>query len=301
MKPSIPIVAFTPNLALGRTLELDRQLTPEKLHRVRVTHEAAGGGGVNLARVVTALGGEVIVAGFLAGWNGQKFQQLLSSESLSGVFQEVEGETRECHILLDGRPHPTEVYESGPTVSTEDWAELLKKLPSGKIVVSGSLPPGITPEAFRTLLREFPSRPVVDTSGPTLVAALEARVALVKANQAELANVMGRDSAGVEETIELFRHYQTPVLLTQGASGAALIDRESYWAKPPEVSVRNPVCSGDSLLGAFLWELAQGATSAEALRMGVAAGAENARATECEVTTEGVLELYERTQTGRIN
>jgi tagatose 6-phosphate kinase len=301
MKPSIPIVAFTPNLALGRTLELDRQLTPEKLHRVRVTHEAAGGGGVNLARVVTALGGEVIVAGFLAGWNGQKFQQLLSRESLSGVFQEVEGETRECHILLDGRPHPTEVYESGPTVSTEDWAELLKKLPSGKIVVSGSLPPGITPEAFRTLLREFPSRPVVDTSGPTLVAALEARVALVKANQAELANVMGRDSAGVEEAIELFRQYQTPILLTQGASGAALIDRESYWAKPPEISVRNPVCSGDSLLGAFLWQRAQGATSAKALRMGVAAGAENARATECEITAEGVLELYERTQTGRIN
>jgi tagatose 6-phosphate kinase len=301
MKPSIPIVAFTPNLALGRTLELDRQLTPEKLHRVRVTHEAAGGGGVNLARVVTALGGEVIVAGFLAGWNGQKFQQLLSSESLSGVFQEVEGETRECHILLDGRPHPTEVYESGPSVDTEDWAELMKKLPSGKIVVSGSLPPGITPEAFSTLLREFPSRPVVDTSGPTLVAALEARVALVKANQAELANVMGRDSAGVEEAIELFRQYQTPILLTQGASGAALIGRESYWAKPPEIPVRNPVCSGDSLLGAFLWELAQGATSAEALRMGVAAGAENARATECEVTAEGVLELYERTQTGRIN
>jgi tagatose 6-phosphate kinase len=301
MKPSIPIVAFTPNLALGRTLELDGQLTPEKLHRVRVTHEAAGGGGVNLARVVTALGGEVIVAGFLAGWNGQKFQQLLSRESLSGVFQEVEGETRECHILLDGRPHPTEVYESGPTVSTEDWEALLKKLPSGKIVVSGSLPPGITPEAFRTLLRGFPSRPVVDTSGRTLVAALEARVALVKANQAELASVMGTDSAGVEEAIELFRQYQTPILLTQGASGAALIDRESYWAKPPEISVRNPVCSGDSLLGAFLWQRAQGATSAKALRMGVAAGAENARATECEVTAEGVLELYKRTQTGRIN
>ena len=301
MKRSVPIVAFTPNLALGRTLELDRQLTPEKLHRVRVTHEAAGGGGVNLARVVKTLGGEVIVAGFLAGWNGQKFQQLLSNESLPGIFQEVEGETRECHILLDGRSQPTEVYESGPTVSIEDWAKLVRKLPSGKIVISGSLPPGITPDFFRSLLREFPRRPVVDTSGPTLVAALEAKVALVKANHAELAGVVGRDSAGVEEAIELFQEYQTPILLTQGASGAALIGRESYWAKPPEITVRNPVCSGDSLLGAFLWELAQGYTSAQALRMGVAAGAENARATECEVTAEGIRELYERTQTGRIN
>jgi 1-phosphofructokinase family hexose kinase len=301
MKRSVPIVAFTPNLALGRTLELDRHLTPEKLHRVRVTHEAAGGGGVNLARVVKALGGEVIVAGFLAGWNGQKFRQLLSNESLPGIFQEVEGETRECHILLDGRPQPTEVYESGPTVSIEDWAKLVRKLPSGKIVISGSLPPGITPDFFRSLLREFPRRPVVDTSGPTLVAALEANVALVKANHAELAGVVGRDSAGVEEAIELFQEYQTPILLTQGASGAALIGRESYWAKPPEITVRNPVCSGDSLLGAFLWELAQGYTSAQALRMGVAAGAENARATECEVTAEGIRELYERTQSGRIN
>ena len=112
---------------------------------------------MNLARVVTALGGEVIVAGFLAGWNGQKFQQLLSSEGLSGVFQEVEGKHGNVIYLLDGRPHPTEVYESGPSVSTEDWAELLQKLPYGKIVVSGSLPPGITPEAFPTLLREFES------------------------------------------------------------------------------------------------------------------------------------------------
>jgi tagatose 6-phosphate kinase len=301
MNQSPPIVAFTPNLALGRTLELDRQLTPEKLHRVRVTHEAAGGGGVNLARVVKALGGEVIVAGFLAGWNGKKFQQQLSREGLSGIFQEVEGETRECHILLDGRLHPTEVYEPGPTVSIKDWEALVQKLPSGKIVVSGSLPPGITPEIFRTLLREFPSRPVVDTSGPTLVAALEARVALVKANHAELAGVISRESARVKDAIELFQQYQTPILFTQGARGAALIDNESYWAKPPEVTVRNPVCSGDSLLGAFLWELAQGHTPAEALRMGVAAGAENARATECKVTASGVRELYERTQTGRLN
>ena len=80
------------------------------------------------------------MAGFLAGWNGQKFQQLLSNESLSGIFQEVEGETRECHILLDGRSQPTEVYESGPTVSIRGLGKALQKLPSGKIVVSGSLP-----------------------------------------------------------------------------------------------------------------------------------------------------------------
>ena len=173
MKRSVPIVAFTPNLALGRTLELDRQLTPEKLHRVRVTHEAAGGGGVNLARVVTALGGEVIVAGFLAGWNGQKFQQLLSNESLPGIF-------RGSRRRNPGMSYPARwsIPAHGgvrvrPSVSIEDWAKLFRKLlwEDRRFWKPAA---GITPDIFRSLLREFPRRPVVDTSGPTLVAALEA-------------------------------------------------------------------------------------------------------------------------------
>ena len=86
------------------------------LHRVRDTRELAGGKGVNLARAVRALEGDVVVAGFLAGWNGRKFRSLLNGEGLEGVFEEVPGETRDCHALLDGGDHPTELNEAGPTV-----------------------------------------------------------------------------------------------------------------------------------------------------------------------------------------
>ena len=146
--------------------------------------EVAGGKGVNVARVLRTLGAEVTVAGFLGGFNGRKVPSTCSTaEGLTGVFHEVSGETRECHILLDGRAQtsqptsqPTEVYEGGPTVTPDDWRALIARLPEGRLIVSGSLPSGLSPEVFRTLLLELPHKPAVDSSGGALRAALGAGV-----------------------------------------------------------------------------------------------------------------------------
>ena len=152
----VAFVTLTPNPALDRTVELTEPLTPGELHRVKRLREAAGGKGVDVARVLQILGAEVTVAGFLGGFNGQKFRALLAEEGLPGVFEEVSGETRECHILLDGRTHPTEVYEAGPGVTPDDWRRLAAGLPEGlsegQLIVSGSLPQGLSPEAFQILL-----------------------------------------------------------------------------------------------------------------------------------------------------
>ena len=103
------------------------------------------------------------VAGFLGGFNGQKFRALLAEEGLPGVFEEVSGETRECHILLGRvRSHPTEVYEGRSLASQQDdWRSLTAQLAKwgvrkGQLIVSGSLPKGLSPEAFQILLQELP-------------------------------------------------------------------------------------------------------------------------------------------------
>ena len=271
----MPFFTLTPNLALDRTLTLSRPLTPETLHRVREVREAAGGKGVNVARVLKVLGADVTVAGFLGGFNGQKFRHLLGQEGLTGLFETVGGETRECHILLDAHAHPTEVYEKGPVVTKSDWRRLVKRLPVGQVIVSGSLPPGISPADFRELLREL-QNPVVDSSGDALRAALEAGVALVKPNRAELDSVIPVTGDGVGEAKTIFEHYGVPILLTLGADGAAYVGKEVQVCPAPKVEVTNPVASGDSLLAAFLWARAVGWSVKRALQLGVAAGAENA-------------------------
>ncbi len=272
----MPFVTLTPNLAIDRTLELSDSLVPETLHRVRRVWEVAGGKGVNVARMLRILGAEVKVAGFLGGSNGQKFLQLLEQEGLTGIFQDVAGETRECHILLDGRTHPTEVYEPGPAVTSASWRALVEKLPGGQLIVSGSLPSGLEPEDFRELLQELPRRPVVDSSGEALRAALEAGVALVKPNRAELQALLPVQGDGVAEAKLLYETHGTPVLLSLGKRGAAYVAEDTVLIPAAEVDVVNPVASGDCLLAAFIWARAENWSVSEALCLGVAAGTQNA-------------------------
>ena len=289
----MPFVTLTPNLALDRTLELSGALTPEALHRVGRVREVAGGKGVNVARALRTLGAEVTVAGFLGGFNGQKFRHLLAQEGLTGLFGGVEGETRECHILLDGRVHPTEVYENGPFVTPDDLRDLAERLPEGRLIVSGSLPRGLTADAFRAFLRELPHKPVVDSSGEALRAALEAGVALVKPNRAELGSLLPVSGEGVAEARLLYGRYGVPILLSLGAKGAAYVAEQTLVVPAPEVEVRNPVGSGDCLLAAFVWARTEGWSLEDALRLGVAAGAENAvRGGGAELTRAGVMARF---------
>ncbi len=292
-KADMAFITLTPNLALDRTLTLSHPLTPEALHRVRKVREAAGGKGVNVARVLEVLGADVTVAGFLGGFNGQKFRHLLGQEGLTGLFETVGGETRECHILLDAHAHPTEVYEKGPVVTPEDWRNLVERFPVGQVIVSGSLPPGISPADFRELLQEL-QQPVVDSSGDALRAALDAGVALVKPNRAELESLVPVTGNGVSEAQTLYERCGVPILLTLGADGAAYVGEEVQVCPAPQVEVVNPVASGDSLLAAFLWARAEGWSVKRALKLGVAAGAENAACGGgARLSREGVMRRLE--------
>lgn len=297
MATAAPLVALTPNLSLDRTLKLERPLDRGSLHRVREQRELPGGKGVNLARAVRALGGDVVIAGFLGGWNGRKFRQLLQSEGLDGLFEEVADETRECHALLDGPGHPTEINERGPEVSAAAWERLLSRLPAGRVVLSGSLPPGIHAEEFADLVASLPERPVVDMSGDALRAAMSAGVALIAPNLAELASLVDRASASIDDAVALHEAAAVPVLLSLGADGAAFVGDERYLARAPTVEAENPVGSGDCLLGAFLWARGEGHDVADALRWGVAAGSDNARrGGGGRVHRDGIRELHARTR-----
>lgn len=292
-------VTLTPNLALDRTLQLTQVLVPGTLHRVLSVKEVAGGKGVNVARALKVLGADVTVTGFLGGFNGRKFRHLLAKEGLTGTFEQVAGETRECHILLSGSdgsdidPHPTEVYEGGPAISWADWSKLAPRLPEGRLVISGSLAPGTDAEAFGELLAQLPQKPVVDTSGAALEVALEAGVALVKPNRAELAGLLPVKGDGITEAKLLYETYGVPILLSLGAGGAAHIADEVHVAPASAADVVNPVASGDCLLAAFLWARGEGWTVRKALCLGVAAGTENAvQGGGARITKAGVMARF---------
>jgi len=277
----VQFVALTPNLAIDRTLRVERPVDAGTLHRITAVHEAAGGKGVNVARVLSALGSPVTVAGFLGGFNGQKFRHLLAADGLTGAFHEVVGETRECQIVLGDDPHPTEFNEPGPIVTKADWRLLVAGLPpmgARQFVVAGSLPTGLSPGEYADLLAELPGPVVVDTSGAALAAAVRAKPALIAPNRAELQALVPHTGDPLAAARAVYEEHGVPVLLTLGAAGAAYVGESVHQVPAPRVETVNPVGSGDALLAAFLYARATGWEAPAALRLGVAAGAENAAA-----------------------
>ena len=272
------IVALTPNLSLDRTLNLNRPLLPGQLHRVTGLTVAAGGKGVNLARAVRAFGGASCVAGVVGGFNGQHFRALLDAEGLMGVLENGQGETRECQALLSGSDsgefgHPTVINEAGPPYQPAAVARLLERLPKGQVVVCGSLAPETPRAAFLDMLLSL-DKPVVDSSGAGLEAAIDAGARLIKPNEHELAALTG--SGTLDAARELHRRSGVQVLLTRGERGAAFVGEAVWEVQAPQIDAKNPVGSGDTLLGTFLWACQTGESIPDALRLAVAAGSANA-------------------------
>lgn len=288
MPQPAPFVLLTPNPALDRVLYLARPVQSQEMQRVTAVREQAGGKGVNAARVLRALGAEVVCAAVLGGFNGQKFAALLQAEGLRGVLEYAQsGETRECQIMASPQGHPTEVNELGLPYDMAALGRLLERVPEGKRVISGSLAPGCTPDDFAALLRTW--QPVaVDTSGAALETALKSRVPLVKPNQAELAAVAGAGDLAAAQ--RLYAQSGTRLLVTRGGAGAWLVGPEVWEAVPPQLEVSNPVGAGDSTLAGFLWAEAEGLPPQEALRWAIASGSVCAMLGGPQHVTRGAVE-----------
>lgn len=149
------------------------------------------------------------------------------------------------------------------------------------VVLTGSFPAGVPGTLYRDLLEDTRGRVVLDAQGEPLLAALERRPFLVKPNRQEMANTLGRrvdTDADLHAAMrELCRRGAQWVVVTQGKERVWVAsERELLSLTPPAVTVVNPIGSGDCLAAGIAVGLARGDVVPEAVRFGLAAGADNA-------------------------
>jgi 6-phosphofructokinase 2 len=155
----------------------------------------AGGGGINVARVVRRLGSEVAAIYPAGGSTGQLLRRLVERENVRSIAIEIAEETREDFTVLEEKSGSQYRFVlPGPMLAERDWRacldalERIDDLPPF-VVASGSLPPGV-PDDFYARVAQITeahgSKLVLDTSGKPLAAALEEGVYLVKPNLREL-------------------------------------------------------------------------------------------------------------------
>jgi 6-phosphofructokinase 2 len=275
MNPSVDLATRT-----------DRVVPTHKL-RCDATEHDAGGGGINVARVLTRLGGACHSLCPAGGPSGEWLKHRMADEGLAASYLPIEGETRVSFTVHEGASGAEfRFVMPGPALSEAEWQGCLHHLEQltafpAWLVASGSLPPGVPSDFYARLARlckERGAKLVVDSSGPALAAALAEGVYLAKPNLRELSDLAGHALETPAQWQAAARGLvdggsATVVALTLGHLGALLVTPDGLWRAPAlPVEVISAVGAGDSFLGGLMWALQQGQDLVDAFAWGVAAG-----------------------------
>ena len=279
------IVTLTLNPAVDLASFADA-VRPTRKIRTSGEHADPGGGGINVSRVLHALGADTLALIMTGGATGHLVEDMLDEATIPWQRLKIAGRTRICLNLHD-RESGLEYrfVPEGPEVTTAEWhraLHVLERIDADWIVASGSLPRGV-PVDFYARAAAIAGRRgqhfALDTSGPALRASLGHGVALLKVSQSELEYLVGHplpDPAMQEREIARLVHEGAAgmIAVSLGAEGAALQTADEMVRLPAlQVEARSAVGAGDAFLAGMVWGRMRGLPARECLALGIAAGA----------------------------
>jgi tagatose 6-phosphate kinase len=266
MNDERPVLTVTLNPALDVTHEVDGVRWSE-VNRPAGTWARPGGKGLNVARTLHALGCPVVATGMLGGWTGRAVLSGLEQTGVTADFAQIDGETRRTFVVLDTRAgQAASFYEEGPRVGAAEFGAFLATyrglLPGcAAVVLSGSLPPGLKPDAYGQLVSMASAAgvgSVLDADGEPLRCGAMAGPAVAKPNLAELEAWSGQRlrrgngaadlSAVMTAAAGLRRSGPGSVVTSLGADGLVATTAAGAWlARAPEPVGGNPTGAGDAV------------------------------------------------------
>ena len=286
------IICLAANPSIDKLFEVER-LVRGDIHRPVGFEQTAGGKGLNVARAVRSLGGDVRVIALLRGHAGKWLAETLSAEGVPGSFVWTHGENRSSLSVADRETGGlTEFYEHGSEIPSTAWAELAEatslRFPEASwLTISGSLPLGVDDAGYRDVVAEARAAGVqvaLDAEGERLRLALAAGPDIVKVNTAEASDLLGVPTtrregsmAAAQKLRELAGGDDHAGIVTRGADGVVLAapDGALYEGVLYERG-RYPVGSGDAFLAGLVVGLERGDGWAGALRLALGAATANA-------------------------
>lgn len=251
-------------ITLNPALDLTGQLESLNQGSVSIAHSGdlhAAGKGVNVAKVLTDLGVDVTVTGFLGQDNQGSFVDYFKQMGAEDAFIRVPGNTRINVKLVESSGQVSDINFPGVLVDFDAIQAFETKLDELTqtheiFVIAGSLPQGISPECCAKWIEMLSSKGkkvFFDSSKAALKAGIEAGPWLIKPNDEELAEFEGKDSLSSDEIKHAAQHLAQKgidnVVISLGADGVLwLKDGQFFKAQPPTMKVNSTVGAGDTLV-----------------------------------------------------
>lgn len=277
------IVTVTPNTGIDYILTVPG-LPLNRTVRASQTLWGMGGKATDVSWILGKLGVPTLALGFAAGWPGEQMLRMLRERGVQTDFVEVAGETRINLILIqeDGSGYTTFtartllVTQAHIAAFEQKYEAALEQATC--VVIGGSLPDGAPAGFFADAILKARQRdlPVVfDSSGPNLHLGLQAGPTVIKPNEAEIADLLGREPHSLDEIHAAARQvqerYGAAVVVTLGGRGALAVWGEtSYHIPALRGEVASAAGAGDGVLSGLALALAGGQPFEQGLRTGFA-------------------------------
>ncbi|MCM2397970.1 1-phosphofructokinase family hexose kinase [Rhizobium sp. S95] len=297
-------IALNPAIDISSDADEVRHTHKTRTHNQR---QHAGGGGINVARIIVELGGHCELLYLSGGATGELLETMLRPLGIRQHVMKIHDPVRvaynvhELSTNLEYRFVP-----EGPLVSEAELApvfDLLETTDADYVVASGSLPRGVPMDTYlrmAEIAQRKGQRFVLDTSGDALRETLAScHVFLVKPSLGELEGLVGRkldhESVGPAAQEVIHRGAAQYIAVTLGADGAVLVSSDSITRVPAiKVTVQSAVGAGDSFVAGMTWSLSKGRDIVDAFRLGMAAGAAAVMTSGTELCRQkDILSLYD--------
>ena len=263
-----------------------------------------GGKGINVSMVLKNLGFENTALGFLAGFTGNRIQDLLEEKGVRADFISVEKGISRINVKLRSNEE-TEINGQGPDIKKDELQQMfdkLDKLQSGDcLILAGTIPASLPSDIYEQIMEKLMNRNidiVVDATKDLLLNVLKFHPFLIKPNNHELGEMFGVVLKSDDEIVEYAKKLQVMgarnVLISMAGDGAILITEtgEVHKIGVPKGTVVNSVGAGDSMVAGFTASYLKDHDYMEALKRGTATGSATAFS-EDVATGEKIMSLYE--------
>ena len=282
------IYTVTFNPAIDYVVRLDAPLEVGEVNRARGEDCVLGGKGINVSGVLRELGCESVALGFVAGETGAWLERGLAAQGLRTDFIHLaKGMTRINVKIKSGTE--TELNGAGPDIPDSAMDQLNAQIDALQkddvLILAGSIPKSLPQDTYERLLARLDGkgvRTVVDATQNLLVNVLPYHPFLIKPNNHELGEIVGRELHSDEEISAAARTLQEKgarnVLVSMAGDGALLVDEhgEVHRIGCPKGKVVNSVGAGDSMVAGFVAGYLQSGSYATALKLGTACGSATA-------------------------
>lgn len=278
------IVTLTINPSLDKSTQFTGLVAEQKI-RCGTPRYDAGGGGINVSKAISRLGGETLCVFTSGGSPGIKLEELVQKEGIAIKIVPTQNWTRENLVALDTNTNAQYrfCFPGAPISSVEkgNVLQTIQELKTKYLVASGSLSEGLSTDFYQhiaDLAKISGTKLIVDTSGEALKKVLEKGVYLAKPNIGELAKLIGVERLEMDEVAPAARKLIEKgsaeiVVVSLGAQGAVLVTAtQTVFVPAPNVVKKSTVGAGDSMVGAMVWALSQNKPLKEVVQWGVACG-----------------------------